>query len=281
MSSLPDEAAASPTLMWALPADVLQRILAPETAGDLLRLCSVSAAFRGALGTPSARNRGSLAWRRLFDRLDPGAVLLRRDAEPHSCDGYVEHALRLSGADGRQPGLLKLAHALANNACTSCGRVTRLVAWHEHGGATDGLQRCCSDCALPGGGPKTEATIINELVFLRDPVAVIDATELPRDAARMQLHAAVIDAVDGDTIELRGEFRFDGDEDGPFGAFAAAMGAAIRLVGLPRPPHIPPPPPPEASFWSAATLEHHLAAEAALGAQPFTSIHVSRNCIEL
>ena len=284
MAALHGEAAASPLLLSALPADLVLRILAPETPGELLRLCSVSAAFRGALGTPSERNRGSLAWRRLFDRLDPGAVLLRRDAEPHSCDGYVEHALRLSGADGRQPGLLKLAHALAKNACTSCGEVTRLVAWHEHGGPTDGLQRCCSGCplpGLPGSGPKTEATIINEFLFLREPVAVIDATVLPRDTARMRLHVVVINAVDGDTIALCGEFRFDGDMDGPFGTFAAAMGAAIRLVGLPRPPHIRPPPPPAISIRGANIRAHYLAAEAALGAQPFTKIHVSFNCIEL
>ena len=281
-------APAAPSPFMALPGELLARILhlAPDTAGELLRLCGVSAAFRRTLGTPSAAravaSRGGLVWRRVFDRLDPCAALLHPEAPPHSCDGYLEHVVRLSGADGLQPGWLKLAHALADNACVACGAVTRFVAWRADG--PDGPRRCCPGCALPAGsgesGNKTEVSLINEQFFSREPVKFIDATTLSSNAARMQLHFAIHDAEDGDTIALCGSFLFDDDMDGAFGTFGAGMGKAIRLVGLPRPPHMPPPPPLELA-WQARSRQNFLAAEAALGEAPYTRIHVSQNCIEV
>ena len=282
-------APAAPSPFSTLPGELLARILhlAPDTAGELLRLCGVSAAFRRALGTPSAAralaSRGGLVWRRVFDRLDPCAALLHPDAAPHSCDGYLEHAVRLSGADGLQPGWLKLAHALADNACVACGTVTRFVAWRADG--ADGQRRCCPGCALPAGsgesGDKTEVSLINEQFFSREPVKVIDATTLSSNAARMQLQVAIFEAEDGDTVALCGSFLFDDDDvTGAFGCFAAGMGRAIRLLGLPRPPHMPPPPPLKLA-WHAESRESFLAAEAALGEAPFTRIHVCNNGIEL
>jgi hypothetical protein len=211
-------------------------------------------------------------------------MLLHPDAEPHSCAGYVEHAVRLSGADGQQPGLLKLAHALANNVCVACGAVTRFVAWNADG--ADGPRRCCSGCSLPAGsgesGVKTEVSLLNELFFSRHPVKVIDATTLTQNAARMQLQIAVYEAQEGDTIALCGSFSYDDSlHGGGFGTFAAAMGKAIRLIGLPRPAHMTPPPRLLFARQAAHSRENLMAAEAALGEAPFTRIHVRNNCIEL
>jgi len=133
-------------------------------------------------------------------------VLLDRDAQPHSCEGYFEHAMRLCGADGAQPGWLKLAHRLANNKCTSCASITRFVAWQADGG--DALQRCCSGCALPAAsGEKIEAVLINELLFSSafNTTAKyhVDATKDARRAP-LVLQSVVLDAKDGDTIEVYG-----------------------------------------------------------------------------
>ena len=221
-----------------LPTPIVIEILylIPDTAGDLLRLCGVCKASRRELGTPSARNKGGRAWRNLFDNLDPCATLLHLDAPMHSCDGYIEHALRLCGADGQQPGWLKLAHRLADNKCTRCGDVTRFVAWQAERGAA--LRRRCRSCPFSARrGPKIEAVVINELFFDPEPAYHIDASVNARQAC-LALQGAVFDATDGDTISLRGTVDFDALDTGdPHGAFSVGA-AAIRIVGLPRWPSL-------------------------------------------
>ena len=161
--------------------------------------------------------------------LDPCAIFLSAAASDdlESCDGYLQHARRLSKG-GTEPGFLRLAHAFANDSCVTCDDFTRWMAYREGENAA-GPARCCAACPLGGMIEKTEQLVfINSFLFQNEPVTEIDGAE---DEAATELREALESAQDGDTIALRGAFEYD-DELG----FCTSGGKAVRLLGLDPPP---------------------------------------------
>ena len=222
--------------MCSLPADLLEAIWlsAITSPSELIAACGVNQELRALLATPSDIRTGRGLWRRVFDHLDPCAVLLLAD-DLDSCDGYFEHAMRLSEGSSR-PGFLLLAHALVNNACVECGDVTRFVAWT----ADVGLARCCYGCKLgEEGEPEATCVLINKHLFRSEPSVKIVVGKGDKAAARActAFNKAVDECVDGDTIAVTGSLKFSMDEHGGLGF--GHTGAALRILGVagPTPSH--------------------------------------------
>ena len=228
---------------------------------------------------------------------------------------YRAHAL---GAGG----WFALAHALLARRCCSCGFVTRYVCWAydldalltetrgggggwaeaSGAGAADageftGMARFCMNCAcdnieevpLAENSPMP-VVVVNAPFFDATASIVLDADELGGGrAAATALQAAVDAAAEGATIELRGEFCFDEDDEDETAANQLRVTqAAVRLRGVPATapwravhgnffPDIAQDAFPDNHWWNVLAREERASAEA-LGF-PAAGIHGARRCV--
>jgi hypothetical protein len=169
-----------------------------------------------------------------------------------------------------------------------------------------GLCRCCATCALPqaegalpadaeadaeadaGADAASEdeedvvddalvhrCAVINAHFFAAEPTLILDAADWAQPG--MKLMMCVMDAHDGDTIGLRGEFTSD--------ELGFLCGTSVRLLGM------PPAVPWRWVHFDDGRREHgaltqqlrgfEQAAAAALGGFPGATIHVKDNCLEV
>ena len=232
------------------------------SAETLFRLGGLCSSLRRACGSvEDAALAAPLApsWARaVINLVDPAAALLANSSarrgrlvSPAAC--YMAHARALGG-------WYKLLHALAERHCTTCGDVTHLVAWRletsEDGRSCFGLCRCCAECTPPeaadddsddeaSDAEKSESpgedesddeaaskkeirgirhcAVVNVQFWSAEPEFVVNAadSESPVDV----LQACMEEAVDGDTIGMRGEFKS--------WIFETTVGKAVRLLGMP------------------------------------------------
>ena len=236
--------------LQGMPYEVLMRILSHASAGGglsaetLFRLGGLCSSLRRACGSVEDSALAvpmAAPWARVVINLvDPAAALLAEFSARHgmmrspaSC--YIAHARPLGG-------WYQLLHALAERYCTACGDVTRTMAWRDDESqdahARFGLCRCCADCTPPeamyddsdddaadSSAGLRRCAVVNVQFWSAVPKVVLDAADWEFPADKLKEHME--EAIDGDTIGLRGRFTC--------AVFRTPRDKAVRLLGIPAP----------------------------------------------